>query len=101
MDLNLILADLRELIECESPSSDHAAVARSAEVVARVGTARLGAEPERIVIDGVTHLRWRLGNGPSRVLMLGHHDTVWPVGSLATRPFTVEDGVLRGPAAST
>ena len=31
------------------------------------------------------------------MLVLGHHDTVWPMGSLATRPFTVEDGVLRGP----
>ena len=29
--------------------------------------------------------------------MLGHHDTVWPIGSLATRPCTVDDGVLRGP----
>ncbi len=97
MDLNLILADLRELIECESPSSDLAAVARSADVVARVGTSRLGVEPERIVLDGRTHLRWRLGTGPSRVLVLGHHDTVWPMGSLATRPYSVEDGVLRGP----
>jgi len=101
MDLSLILADLRELVECESPSSDLAAVARSAEVVARVGAARLGVEPERIVLDGVTHLRWRLGEGPSRVLVLGHHDTVWPLGSLATHPFSVEDSpegaVLRGP----
>lgn len=97
MDLTLLLADLRELVECESPSSDHAAVARSAEVVARIGAARLGAEPERIVLDGVTHLRWRLGHGPARVLVLGHHDTVWPLGSLETHPFSVDGGVLRGP----
>lgn len=97
MDLSLLLADLRELVECESPSSDHAAVARSAEVVARVGALRLGVEPERIVLDGVTHLRWRLGAGPSRVLVLAHHDTVWPLGSLATHPYSVVDGVLRGP----
>ncbi|WP_243061016.1 M20/M25/M40 family metallo-hydrolase [Nocardioides sp. SR21] len=97
MDLSLLLADLRELVECESPSADHEAVARSAEVVARVGSARLGVEPERIVLDGVTHLLWRLGDGPARVLVLGHHDTVWPMGSLATHPFSVEDGVLRGP----
>jgi glutamate carboxypeptidase len=31
------------------------------------------------------------------VLLLGHHDTVWPLGSLATHPFAVTDGVLRGP----
>src|SRR3954462_7444308 len=92
-----MLADARTLIECESPSTDLAAVARSAEVVARGGTARLGVAPERIVLDGRTHLRWRLGTGPSRVLLLGHHDTVWPRGALADHPCTVEGGILRGP----
>ncbi len=32
-----------------------------------------------------------------RILVLCHHDTVWPIGSLATHPFVVADGVLRGP----
>jgi glutamate carboxypeptidase len=96
-DLDLLLADVRALVECESPSSDLDAVARSAAVVAALGTARLGVEPERIVLDGRTHLRWRLGDGPSTVLLLGHHDTVWPLGSLAEKPCTIEDGVLRGP----
>ncbi|WP_199439747.1 M20/M25/M40 family metallo-hydrolase [Umezawaea beigongshangensis] len=95
--LPALLADVEALVTCESPSSDLAAVAASADVVARVGTRRLGAAPERIVLDGRTHLRWRLGDGPSRVLLLGHHDTVWPLGSLHTRPFAVRDGVLRGP----
>lgn len=92
-----MLADIEELVTCESPSADLAAVARSAGVVARVGARRLGAEPERLVVDGVTHLRWRFGAGPARVLLLGHHDTVWPVGSLVTRPYAVGGGVLRGP----
>ena len=95
-DLDLLLADVRALVECESPSSDLDAVARSAEVVAGIGTARLGVEPERIVLDGRTHLRWR-AEGPAAVLLLGHHDTVWPLGSLVAMPCTVEDGVLRGP----
>jgi len=56
-----MLDDIRRLVECESPSADHAAVARSADVVARIGAELLGSDPERIVIDGVTHLRWRLG----------------------------------------
>ena len=92
-----MLDDIRALVECESPSDDRAAVARSAGVVARVGAARLGAEPERIVLDGRTHLRWRFGTGPSRVLVLGHHDTVWPLGTLARMPFRVDGDVLRGP----
>jgi glutamate carboxypeptidase len=95
--LDSLLADTRALVECESPSTDLAAVARCAEVVARVGAARLGDQPERIVLDGRTHLRWRFGAGPSRLLVLGHHDTVWPIGTLATIPYGVEAGVLRGP----
>lgn len=97
VDLEALLGDLRTMVECESPSSDLEAVARSAEVVATVGTSRLGVQPERIVLDSRTHLRWRLGDAPSRVLVLGHHDTVWPLGSLARHPYRIEDGVLRGP----
>ena len=98
--LDALLADLRQLVECESPSSDLAAVERSADLVARLGTERLGEAPERIVVDGVHHLRWRFGarsRGRDRVLLLAHHDTVWPIGTLARRPFAVTDGVLRGP----
>jgi glutamate carboxypeptidase len=92
-----LVEDITTLVTCESPSSDLDAVAASADVVAGLGTARLGVAPDRIVLDGRTHLRWRLGDGPRRVLVLGHHDTVWPHGSLATHPCGVTDGVLRGP----
>ncbi|MEU7003611.1 M20 family metallopeptidase [Nonomuraea sp. NPDC046570] len=91
-----LIADIERLVRCESPSDDLAAVARSAEMVAEVGAWHLGAEAERIVIDGRTHVRWRFGREP-RVLLIGHHDTVWPVGSLERHPFEVRDGVLRGP----
>ncbi|WP_078841458.1 M20/M25/M40 family metallo-hydrolase [Streptomyces acidiscabies] len=94
-----MLDDLRELVLCESFSGDHAAVRRSAEAVGAVGTRLLGAPPETIVIGGVSHLRWRFGEltGAPRVLVLGHHDTVWPVGSLRRLPWSVTDGVARGP----
>ncbi|MFF1278170.1 M20 family metallopeptidase [Streptomyces marokkonensis] len=92
-----MLAGLESLIRCESPSADLGAVAASADVVAEVGASLLGVRPERIVIEGRAHLRWRLGGGPPRVLLLGHHDTVWPIGSLDRHPFSVVDGVLRGP----
>ncbi|MFI9380010.1 M20 family metallopeptidase [Kutzneria sp. NPDC052558] len=91
-----LLADIEELVRCESPSSDHEAVSRSADVVAAIGRRLLSAEPERILTDGCTHLRWRFGDRP-KVLLLGHHDTVWPLGSLDTHPFSIVDGVLRGP----
>ncbi|MEU4327726.1 M20/M25/M40 family metallo-hydrolase [Nonomuraea dietziae] len=90
-----MIDDLEELVTCESFSSDLAAVARSAKVVAGMGARHLGAQPETIVVDGVTHLRWSFGT--PRVLLLGHHDTVWPIGTLATHPWSVIDGVARGP----
>jgi glutamate carboxypeptidase len=65
--------------------------------VAELGSRLVGATPELIVLDGHSHLRWRLGTGSRRVLLLGHHDTVWPIGSLATHPFAVAGGMLRGP----
>lgn len=95
--LDALLDDLRALVECESPSADLDAVARSADLVAALGTERLGAQPERLVVDGHSHLRWRLGESPSRVLLLAHHDTVWPLGTLERHPFSVEDGVVTGP----
>ncbi|MGO2110038.1 MAG: M20/M25/M40 family metallo-hydrolase [Pseudoclavibacter sp.] len=97
MDLSLLLADLRLAIETESPSVDLDAVARSATVIGHVGEDRLGVLPETLIIDARTHLRWRFGTGPRRVLLVAHHDTVWPLGSLATRPFEITGDVLRGP----
>ncbi|MEV2267356.1 M20 family metallopeptidase [Nonomuraea africana] len=90
-----MIDDLEELVTCESFSSDLAAVARSAKVVAAMGARHLGATPETIVVDGVTHLRWSFGT--PRVLLLGHHDTVWPIGTLVTHPWSLIDGVARGP----
>ncbi|WP_066953076.1 M20 family metallopeptidase [Streptomyces lushanensis] len=90
-----MLADLEELVRCESFSADHAALARSAELVGALGARLTGAEPEVLVRDGVSHLRWTFG--VPRVLLLGHHDTVWPTGSLRTRPWSVTAGVARGP----
>ncbi|WP_432419784.1 M20 family metallopeptidase [Baekduia alba] len=89
--------DILSLVRCESPSSDLAAVARSARAIAALGTARLGVAPELLVVDGCTHVRWTFGPGPTRVLLIGHHDTVWPVGSLAAHPAEVSGGILRGP----
>src|ERR1700733_11682808 len=105
--LPAILADIETLVRCESPSSVLDAVARSADLVAALGGRHLGTAPELINLDGRTPLRWRVGDGqpgmppggatPRGVLVLAHHDTVWPLGSLETHPFSVRDGVLRGP----
>ncbi|TDE00054.1 M20 family metallopeptidase [Jiangella asiatica] len=91
--------DLGLLVRCESPSADIAAVAASADVVAELGARLTGVAPERIVVDGRTHLRWRFGPAGAvpGILLLGHHDTVWPLGSLAEHPWRVADGRAYGP----
>lgn len=93
--LSEMLAELELLVRTESPSHDHSAVAASAAVVASLIEARFGRRPESIVVDGVHHLLLR-GASP-RVLVLAHHDTVWPTGTLAEIPFSIVDGVIRGP----
>ena len=92
-----LLADLEELVSCESPSADLAAVARSADLIADLGLHRLGFAAQRVTVDGCSHLLWRFGTGPNRVLILAHHDTVWPIGTLLTHPFSNDGEVIRGP----
>ncbi|MFC7622232.1 M20/M25/M40 family metallo-hydrolase [Microlunatus sp. GCM10028923] len=99
--LPAMIADLEALVRCESPTSDPDRLRDSADLVDRIGTRLLGRPAERIVVDGFPHLRWRLGSGGRPALLLGHHDTVWPVGTLARLPWRVEAGpdgrVARGP----
>jgi len=82
---------LAALVAVESPSADLAATARCADLVAGLGREMLGAGPEVLSIGGRTHLRWRWP-GQHRVLLLGHLDTVWPIGTLARLPFEVTGG---------
>lgn len=96
-DTKGMLEDLRTVVERESPSADLAAIARSADTITELGERLLGSPPERIVIEGRTHLRWRFGT--PRVLVLCHHDTVWPIGSLIEHPFEINGDVLRGPGS--
>lgn len=94
---------LRELVEIESPSEDPAGVNRAADLV--VSWARdMGAEVQRH--DGgrfgdVVELRFSAPAQQKPVLVLGHLDTVYPLGTLASMPFRevqAEDGVrILGP----
>jgi glutamate carboxypeptidase len=91
-----MLAELRRLVEAESPSAEPALVSRCLDVAAEIGEAHLGARPQRLDRDGRPHLAW-----PSRdarpVLLLMHADTVWPAGTLARWPFSVGQGRASGP----
>ena len=98
-ELPWLLETIEALVCLESPSGDAAAINRCrAELESRLGG--LGGAVARL--PGGTagdHLRAEFGSGNRQVLLLGHIDTVWPVGTLARRPFRVEAGMLHGPGS--
>ena len=83
---------LRELVEIESPSYSDG-VREVAERMARE-LESLGASVE--ILDRC-HLQAELPGEGAPLLLLGHTDTVWPVGTLEKLPFRVEDGRAFGP----
>lgn len=95
-DLNEMLEDLEALVAVESPSRDLEALRHSADALAALMSRRLGSAPT--IIDSAVgpHVHWRAG-GNAAALLVGHHDTVFPIGSLANRPFRVQDGKAFGP----
>lgn len=97
MTLSWMTAALEELVSCESPSSDAAATRECGSLLAAMARDRLDATPQLIEIGGRTHLRFTWGT--PTVLVLGHLDTVWPLGTLARWPFSVAGDVATGPGA--
>lgn len=89
--------DLESLVRIESPSDEPERVSElAAWVVGRLarGGAAADAVPCRSRGDAVLA---RAGSGPGGTLLLGHLDTVFPSGTLAERPYTVEGTTARGP----
>jgi glutamate carboxypeptidase len=85
------------LVRLESPSTDKTAVDRCGATLTAM-LREIGADVrEDVQAARGNHLRARIDGGPSRVLILGHFDTVWPVGQLARMPLKEEDGRLYGP----
>ena len=96
-DLPWLLDVVGSLVRQESPSTDKTAVDRcGAEVAGRLTD--LGAAATRIASEHAgDHVRAEFGEGAGQLLVLGHLDTVWPVGQLERMPLRVEDGRLYGP----
>ena len=88
---------IETLVRLESPSTDKAAVDRCGREIA----ARLEAIGGRVERFGQSergdHLRAEFGHGQRQVMLLGHFDTVWPVGQLERMPLREQDGRLHGP----
>jgi glutamate carboxypeptidase len=97
------LTDLiKALVEAESPSAQpevHDEVRR----VLRLALADVGYDSrETGVPEKPRHVfatpMGRPKGRPSQ-LLLGHYDTVWPIGTLDSRPFTVNGNVIHGPGS--
>ena len=97
-----IVALIREMVECESPSDDPAAVNRFVDLLgdvapsfARVKTVPGGRFGRHLLCAFDLFGKKKAG----QILALGHSDTVWPLGTLASMPFRHKDGRLWGPGA--
>ena len=91
-----MVADLERFVNIESPSLEHECLARSAQFLADVMTRVLGSPPVLVASDRGPHVHWK-GSDDTKVLIVGHHDTVFPLGTVARRPFTREGDIGRGP----
>jgi glutamate carboxypeptidase len=97
-DRTAMLAALERLVVAESPSFDKARCDACADRVTDLFRQRTGASavrhqrPER-----GDHLEIRIGEGAEPILLLCHHDTVWPEGTLARLPFRVDGDRVTGP----
>jgi glutamate carboxypeptidase len=96
-----MVAELRRLVELESPTRDKAAVDTLIALIAE-RTRALGAT---VTLDRQTkcgdHVvaRWEGAATRRQLLILCHLDTVWSLGALAEQPLRVEDGRLYGPGS--
>jgi glutamate carboxypeptidase len=92
------LIDLTEaLVRLESPTTDKRAVDRCGRELAWRLEA-LGGRVTRLPrADRGDHLLAEFGCGQSQILLLGHFDTVWPIGQLERMPLVRSNGRLHGP----
>jgi glutamate carboxypeptidase len=92
-----LIETLEALVRVESPTDDKRAVDRCGETLgARL--VELGGHVSHVMAATAgNHLRAEFGSGARQVLLLGHFDTVWPVGQLEQMPLARDGDRLHGP----
>lgn len=95
-----IIETIRQMVECESPSDDRAAVNRHVEQLcdwlqgeAKLTRKKGGVYGDHLLVEFALPGRKKRG----QILALGHTDTVYPLGILKSMPWRVADGRLWGP----
>jgi glutamate carboxypeptidase len=100
-DANAMLAGLRTWVECESPTFDAAAVNRMMGLAARdlaIMGARIEVIPGRMGLGDCVRARFGHTNeSEPGILILGHMDTVHPVGTLGDLPWRQDGARCYGP----
>ena len=95
--LEWLLETTTTLAGLESPTPDKAAVDRCGREAAR-RLEELGAAVEVLTSPTTgNHLRAEFGSGDGQIMLLGHIDTVWPVGQLERMPVRRDGDRLYGP----
>jgi glutamate carboxypeptidase len=88
---------LETLVRLESPSTDKSAVDRCGTALAGI-LRDAGAAVELLrQVERGDHIRARFPGDGVPVLLLGHFDTVWPVGTLQGMPLHRDGDRLHGP----
>ncbi|MFY0544856.1 M20 family metallopeptidase [Brevibacillus sp. H7] len=96
--MNDFLQLLEESVNMDSPSRDKPQGDRMANWYGQLFERLTGGKAVRIHNDTYgDQLRCELGNGEKQILLIGHYDTVWPLGEAERRPFTIADGKAFGP----
>ena len=99
-----LLADLADLVNVDCGSYDRDGVNEIATWIAAF-LARIGgevtrhADPAGALGDTVEAVFQGLPSGP-RALVIGHTDTVFPLGTVAQRPFRLAGGIATGPGVT-
>ena len=88
---------IKNLVHLESPSTDKVALDRCGAEIARLLSGLGGHVTPLPQATAGDHLRAEFGRGDTQLLVLGHFDTVWPVGQIESMPLRREDGRLYGP----
>jgi|SRR5690242_2731628 len=95
-----VVALIRQFVECESPSDEPAAVGRFADLLIEA-TRDIAAATQMSAANYGPHVRLEFEmpgrRSGGQILMLGHADTVWPLGTISGMPFKEENGRLWGP----